>query len=76
MVQRGAKKTLTLIRLRPARTRESAPGPGPIRMVDWKPVAEKHLEQKNVILHTAGAQSYHLKVGGMVHDRVVHQKRY
>ena len=50
-------------------------GPGPIRKTDWKPIASKFLQNKNVILHTDGAKAYKLRVPGVLHDNVVHKKQ-
>lgn len=73
ILQRGFPKTLLLTRLPTRATHKRAPGPGPIRKMDWKPLAQKHLEGKNVILHTDGAKAYKLRLPGMLHDNVVHQ---
>ena len=51
------------------------PGPGAIRKVEWQPIAEKWLKNKQVVLHTDSARSYEAKVPGVVHDNVVHQKK-
>ncbi|CAK0821891.1 unnamed protein product, partial [Prorocentrum cordatum] len=51
-------------------------GPGPIRENDWEKFAQKHLQNRNVILHTGGARAYKLKeVPGMIHDGVAHMKK-
>jgi hypothetical protein len=34
-----------------------APGPGAIRKVEWKPLAVKWLQNREVILHTDSAKS-------------------
>eukprot|EP00969_Alexandrium_andersonii_P022030 964421-Alexandrium_andersonii.AAC.1 len=75
VVQRGNKKTLKLFRLSPKATKKRAPGPGPIRKSEWKAFAQKHLGNRNIILHTDGARAYKLKVEGMLHDHVVHMKK-
>ena len=64
-----------IIRLHPILTKLRAPGPGPIRKRDWKPIAKKHLEGRNVILHSDGARAYKMKVKGVIHDSVVHKKK-
>ena len=73
--QRGAPRMLILTRLKPKQTVTRAPGPGPIREAEWKQFAQKHLPNRNVILHTDGARAYQLKVTGMLHDHVVHMKK-
>ena len=75
IVQRGAPETLVLTKLNPAMTVPRAPGPGAIRKVDWKPLALKHIANRNVILHTDWARSYKMKLSGVVHDAVVHKKK-
>ena len=75
IVERGRPETLILIRLHPILTKLRAPGPGPIRKRDWKPIAKKHLEGRNVILHSDGARAYKMKVKGVIHDSVVHKKK-
>jgi hypothetical protein len=73
--KRGFPATLVMTRLKPMKTKLRAPGPGPIRMVDWEPFANKRLKDRNVMLHTDGARSYYLKVRGVFHDHVVHSKK-
>eukprot|EP00435_Cladocopium_sp_Y103_P025204 s23_g6.t1 len=46
-----------------------------IRKVDWKPLADRLLKDRQVILHTDSARSYKAKVRGVLHDSVVHQKK-
>jgi hypothetical protein len=75
LVARGRPETLVLTRLTPPPTTARAPGPGAIRKVDWKPLANKWLVGKKVILHTDSARSYKAKVPGVLHDSVVHQKK-
>ena len=78
VVERGFPNTLLLTRLHPKTTKRRAPGPGPITKTDWKPVADRYLKGRKVILHTDGAKSYRLKtspVKGILHDWVVHKKK-
>ena len=75
MVERGQPQTLVLYRLSPKLTAKRAPGPGPIRLKDWKKVADKFLRRREVILHTDGARAYKLKIPGVIHDHVVHKKK-
>ena len=75
IAQRGALETLVLTKVNPAMTVPRAPGPGAIRKVDWKPLALKHIANRNVILHTDSASSYKMKLPGVVHDAVVHKKK-
>eukprot|EP00435_Cladocopium_sp_Y103_P072187 s526_g39.t1 len=48
---------------------------GAIRKVDWKPLEDRLLKDRQVILHTDSARSYKAKVRGVLHDSVVHQKK-
>ena len=75
VVQRGVRQTLLLFRLSPELTKERAPGPGPIRTIEWTPFAMKHLQNRRVVLHTDGARAYKAHVPGMLHDHVVHMKK-
>ena len=75
IVQRGRPHTLVLHRLKPLASKLRAPGPGAVRKVEWKPIAAKWLQDREVILHTDSAKSYATKVSGVLHDRVVHKKK-
>ena len=50
-------------------------GPGPVRKVEWKPLAQKWLQGRQIILHTDSAKSYKLQVPDVLRDRVVHKKK-
>ena len=71
----GQPHTLFLFRLKPKATTARAPGPGPIRKRDWKPLAWKLLKDRSIILHTDGAKAYELAVPGVLHDNIVHKKK-
>ena len=71
----GQPHTLFLFRLKPKATTARAPGPGPIRKWDWKPLAWKLLKDRSIILHTDGAKAYKLAVPGVLHDNIVHKKK-
>ena len=75
LVERGRPDTLVLFRLSPKTTASRSPGPGPITKRDWKPVAKKFLEGRDVILHTDGAKAYTMKIKGVLHDNVEHKKK-
>eukprot|EP00959_Pyramimonas_sp_CCMP1952_P115429 2413053-Pyramimonas_sp.AAC.1 len=75
LVERGRPNTLILARLDPSRTRRRAPGPGPIRKRDWKPIVTRHLENREVVLPTHGARAYKLNFLSVLHDSVVHIKK-
>ena len=61
--------------LPPRTTSARAPGPGPIRLVEYANLAKVHLKNKQVIFHTDGAKACTLKVPGVLHDHVVHKKK-
>lgn len=46
LVARGRPESLVLVRLKPPRTTTRAPGPGAIRKVDWKPLADRLLKDR------------------------------
>ena len=75
IVERGAPETLVLIRLKPAKTKRRAPGPGAIRKRDWTPIARRWLARRKVILHTDGARTYRMKIPGVKHDYAVHKRK-
>ena len=75
LVKRGHPETLVLHRLNPKMSEPRAPGPGAIRKVEWAPLANKWLKDKNIILHTDAAKSYKLKLSGIVHHQVIHCKK-
>ena len=75
IVERGNPKTLCLYRLSPKLTKARSPGPGPIRRADWKPIAKRMLQGRNIILHTDGARTYKFKVQGVLHGNVVRKKK-
>ncbi|CAE7239342.1 unnamed protein product [Symbiodinium sp. CCMP2592] len=56
-------------------TKPRSPGPGPIKKCDWKPIADKRLKDKQVLLHTDSARAYNSKTRGVLHASVVHKKR-
>jgi hypothetical protein len=75
LVMRGFPETLILKRLQPKKTKRRAPGPGPIRKRDWRPIAKKHVENRMIVLHTDGARSYKLKLQGVIHDQAIHKTK-
>ena len=75
LVQRGCPSSLCLFRLNPKLTTKRAPGPGPIKKVDWAVIAKKHLANRKVVLHSDGARAYTLKIPQVKHCNVVHKKK-
>lgn len=75
LIERGRPESLILERLKPPTTEKRAPGPGPIRKVEWQPLGKKYLEGRNIIFHTDSARSYKTRIEGVKHDNVVHCKK-
>ncbi|CAK0828144.1 unnamed protein product, partial [Prorocentrum cordatum] len=75
VIETGNRKTLVLMRLRPSLTKQRAPGPGAIRLPDWTPFAHRNLSNRSVVPQTCGAKTHKVKVAGMLHDHVVHQRK-
>jgi len=76
LAKRGFPASLVLVRLRSRLTVARAPGPGPITEDEWRPIGEKFLAGKKIVLHSDSARAYrkcHFK--GVVKDHVVHKKR-
>ena len=47
----------------------------PLPKMEWGPLAKKHLQGRQVILHTDAAKSYKTKINGVLHDNVRHGKK-
>ena len=65
MIERGRPESLVLYRLNPVQTKRRAPGPGPIRRVDWQPIAERFLGGRQVfirVLSTCRTKPWHCSV--------------
>ena len=60
MEERGKPWTLVIVPLEPRITTARAPGPGPLRLEEWKKIGPKWLKDQKVILHTDGAKAYRL----------------
>ena len=65
---RGTHLTPSSCKLNPKLSKPNSPGPGAIQSTDWAPIANKHLKNRAVVLHTDGARAYNLKVEGLLHD--------
>ena len=80
-MERGRPQSLVLFKTNSKLTKPRAPGPGPIKKKDWKPMAKKYLKGRCILLHTDGARSYKLGIDrkdhldGVVHDFVVHKPK-
>ena len=73
MVQRGRPGNLVIVRLPDRTTGTRAPGPGPLRKVDWQPIYKQFIENRKIILHTDSARAYDAFTAGIGKTRVVHQ---
>ena len=64
-----------LCRLKPKFTVKRAPGPpGVIQHIEWKIIGKKHLQSRNVALHTDSANPYRPAIPGIIHDGVMQCK--
>eukprot|EP00971_Amphidinium_carterae_P048871 963149-Amphidinium_carterae.1 len=72
---RGDPRTLGLRKANASVTKPRAPGPGAIKKIDYKPLADHCLKNRHVVLHTDAARSYKLRVPGVVHVSVRHCKK-
>ena len=54
-------------------TKERAPGPGPITLALWRPIAAQYLSGRALILHTDSARAYKERIPMVRHTSVVHQ---
>ena len=75
IIERGRPESLVLRQLNPPPTASRAPGPGPIRKVEWGPIAKEYLHGRDVIFHTDKAKSYKLRMPGLLRDAVRHCKK-
>ena len=67
--------TLGAFASKPKTAAVGTPGPGPIRKWDWKPIADRYLRDRKVILHKDGARTYKLSAPGVLHGNAVHMKK-
>ena len=75
IVERGRPESLRLFRLKPKNTHARAPGPGPIKKIEWLHHGKPLLDNKKVILHTDGARAYKTPFTNVIRCHVVHQKK-
>ena len=75
MISRGRLDNLMLFRLPDRTTLKRSPGPGPIRLKDWRPYAKRLLSQRRVILHSDSARAYKHPIQRVPHVSVVHCKK-
>ena len=75
IMARGMPETLVILPLPDRVTSDRAPGPGPIRLSDWRPIAEDWLRGAKVILHSDSAKAYGMAIEGVIGTKVVHQKK-
>ena len=50
-----------------------APGPGPLRKSDWKPIFMEHLAGRKIVPHTDSDRACESFTDGIAKTRVVHQ---
>jgi hypothetical protein len=74
-MERDNPKSLVIQTLEERSTTKRAPGPGTLRLKEWKVLGQKWLNGRRVILHTDGARAYRLKIKDVQHTAVTHQKK-
>eukprot|EP00971_Amphidinium_carterae_P241198 4788948-Amphidinium_carterae.1 len=76
-IRRGSPQTLKIYRMECRKTKARAPGPGPIRKLEWAKIAERALQPlvRPIVMHTDSAKAYQLKLRNVFHTKVVHQKK-
>eukprot|EP00971_Amphidinium_carterae_P226150 4485909-Amphidinium_carterae.1 len=75
MMERGRPETLMLIQLPIRQTKPRAPGPGPLRKKDWRPIALQHLAGRHILLHSDSARAYDMEIDDVIHDKVIHASK-
>eukprot|EP00971_Amphidinium_carterae_P303818 6036872-Amphidinium_carterae.1 len=70
-----APQTLVLRKTNASITKPRAPGPGAIKKIDYKEIADHYLKNRHVVLHTDATRAYKLRVPVVVHDSVRHCKK-
>ena len=75
MIARGKPESLILIKLPVKKTSKRAPGPGPLRLGTWKPIAERFLKDSHIILHTDAARAYTRPIPGVAHTHRSYTKK-
>ena len=83
LIARGDRRSLTLVKMKSKTTRAKTHGKGkgsfassgPISKAEWKPICDKFLKRRKIILHSDGARAYrYTKVPGVVVDTVKHKR--
>ena len=75
LVKRGDPRSLKLIRMPLRSTKERAPGPGPITLALWRPIADQCLSDRPLMLHTDSARAYKERIPMVRHTSVIHQMK-
>ncbi|CAK0838110.1 unnamed protein product, partial [Prorocentrum cordatum] len=75
-LQRGGPRALALARLSSEMAAKRALGPGAVRRVEWKSLAERWRKDGDVVFQCDSARSRKLRVPGVIHDFAVHKKKY
>ena len=70
LVQRGVPSSLVIVKLPSRTTSKRSPGPGPLLLKHWLPVAEKYVSGRGIVLHTDSAKAYMKEFPRMAHTRV------
>lgn len=83
LLRRGDRKSLILAKMkikstyvkRKGKGQGSIVSPGPISKAEWKPIADKFVKLRKILLHSDGARAYRFtKIPGVVTDSVKHKR--
>ena len=72
---RGRPDSLVLEKLPVKETTGRAPGPGPIQLSTWRIYAQRYISKAHLVLHTDAAKAYSKPIEGVLHTKVIHQKK-
>ena len=50
-------------------------GPGPIQLSTWRIYAQRYISKASLVLHTDAAKAYSKPIEGVLHTKVIHQKK-
>ena len=75
LIHRGVPSSLVILKLPSRTTSAKSPGPGPLLLKHWVPIAERYIIGRGVILHTDSAKAYLKEFPRVAHTRVTSKTR-
>ena len=75
LIHRGVPSSLVILKLPSRTTSAKSPGPGPLLLKHWVPIAERYISGRGVILHTDSAKAYLKEFPRVAHTRVTSKTR-